>query len=288
MNLENVKTYYWLAKPNMVYGNLFTTLGGFLFASQGHWYIGLLVATLCGTGLIIGSACVFNNYFDREIDSQMERTKNRALVKGLVSKRAAILYGVILGLIGFVVLALGTNYPTVMIGTLGFLVYIFWYTPSKHKSIYSTLIGTISGATPIVAGYIAVTNKFDLAAFILFLIMIFWQMVHFYSIGIYRHDEYKAASIPILPVLKGVKAAKRHIIFYLALYIAAVEMLYIYGYVGRIYFAVMSLLALNWLSIYIKGLRQTTDEKKWARKMFLYSLVVLMTFSVLIALDYSS
>jgi protoheme IX farnesyltransferase len=287
MNMKRVKVYYSLVKPGLVYGNIFTTLGGFFFASRGHIVWGLLVAVVMGTGLVIGSACVFNNYYDRNIDRKMNRTKHRAIVEGLVSKMDAMVYGSVLGLIGLALLILFTHLHTVLVGLVGFLVYVFWYTRVKHTSMYSTLIGTIPGATPILAGYVAVSNRFDTIALLLFLILVFWQMVHFYSIGIYRYGEYKAAEIPILPVVRGIPVAKRHILFYLIGFIAATVFLGVVGGIGALYLIVVSLLGLNWIRIYMKGFAHHVDETKWAKKMFLYSLVVLMSFSFLICFDYA-
>jgi protoheme IX farnesyltransferase len=96
-----IKTYYRLTKPGIVYGNVFTTLAAYLFASRWHVVPLLFFATLIGLGLVIASACVFNNYLDRDIDRKMARTKDRTLVTGGVSPHNALAYGTLLGLIGF-------------------------------------------------------------------------------------------------------------------------------------------------------------------------------------------
>ncbi len=114
MNISTIKTYYRLAKPGIVYGNLITAAAGFFLASKGFINFQLLIAILVGIALIIGSSCVFNNYIDREIDEKMPRTKNRALVKGTVSPRNALIYATVLGILGFLVLAIYTNLTTVV------------------------------------------------------------------------------------------------------------------------------------------------------------------------------
>jgi len=100
------KTYYELAKPGIVYGNIMTAAAGFLLAARHHVDLWLLLATLLGTSCIIGSACVFNNYIDRDIDKKMARTRKRSLANGLVSSRSALIYAVLLGCIGLVILGL--------------------------------------------------------------------------------------------------------------------------------------------------------------------------------------
>ncbi|MDB5181323.1 MAG: protoheme farnesyltransferase, partial [Candidatus Saccharibacteria bacterium] len=198
-----LKAYYRLTKPGIIYGNLLTAIGGFLFGAQGDINPYLLVAMSVGTSMIIASACVFNNYIDRDIDAYMARTKKRALVSKQISPTKALIFGGALGLIGVIVLYCFTNIPTLALGIIGFVSYVFLYTFSKRRTVYSTLIGSISGSTPIAAGYTAATGQFDSAALILFLIMAIWQLPHFYAIGIFRRDDYAAAGVPILSVVKG-------------------------------------------------------------------------------------
>ncbi|MDE2589744.1 MAG: heme o synthase, partial [Patescibacteria group bacterium] len=201
--VQAIKTYYLLTKPGIIYGNTITTVAGFLLASQGKIYFGLFMATLFGVSFVIASACVINNYLDRKIDKKMARTQKRALVTHAISPSHALVFATILGILGFLDLVVFTNGITFMIGLIGYIDYIVLYGLSKRKSIYGTLVGSISGATPIAAGYTAVTNRFDIAALLLFLIMVFWQMPHFYAIAIYRLKDYVAAGIPVLPAKKS-------------------------------------------------------------------------------------
>jgi protoheme IX farnesyltransferase len=279
-----LKAYYSLTKPGLIRGNLITTAAGFLLASKGHIDISLLLATLIGLSLVIASGCVFNNYYDQDIDAQMDRTKNRALVSKVVSNKNAIIFAVILGILGFLVLFLYTNIAALVLAFIGFIFYVFLYTPLKHYSVHSTLVGSIAGATPIVVGYTAVTHSFDRGALLLFIILILWQMPHFYSIAIRRIDDYTAASIPVLPVQKGILRTKLYMVIYIAAFVAAAIMLKVYGYVGYIYLTLMLLCGLEWLLMGIKGFF-ARDNAVWARKMFIFSLLVLMAFSVAISID---
>ena len=195
-----LKDYYYLIKPGIIYGNAINTAAGFFLAAKGNIDFLLLLKTLGGSSLIIASACVFNNYIDRDIDSKMTRTKNRTLVRGAVPDPIALLYGSLLGVIGFGVLIIYTNVLTVLVGATGMFFYVVMYSIWKRRSPYGTLVGSISGAVPPVAGYSAVTNSLDVGALILFLVLVFWQMPHFYAIAIRRREEYKEAGIPVLPV----------------------------------------------------------------------------------------
>jgi heme o synthase len=284
-----IKDFYKLAKPGIIYGNILTTIAAFLFAfrwgSASVATILLFLATVVGLGLVIGSACVFNNYLDRNIDKKMERTKDRALVTGAVSVRSALLYGTALGLIGFTILYAYVNLLSAEIALFGFVFYVIIYGFVKRRSHWGAVVGSIPGAVPIVVGYTAVTNQLDLTALILFLILVTWQMPHFYGIAIYRLDEYKVARIPVLPAKKSIHAAKVHILFYIIAYIAAVSSLFIFGFAGYVYLASVLVFGCIWLQISVRGFRkEMVDDAKWAKKLFLFSLIVLVSFCITLAL----
>jgi protoheme IX farnesyltransferase len=284
--LKTIKHYYRLAKPERTYANLFTTASGFLFAvalslQSIPWL--LFVETLLGTLFVIASSCVINNHFDRAIDAYMERTKNRASVVGHVSKAGTLAYAATLGILGFVILLLYTNTATTISIAAGFIIYVLFYGVSKRKTTYGTIIGSFAGATPILAGYVAVTGSFDLIAYTLFIIMALWQMPHFYAIAIYRLEDYRRANIPVLPAVIGAKNTKRHIALYIIAFTAATLMLFHLRTTGIAYATLMLLLGLSWLVLGSKQQAGTPDEV-WARSMFHYSLVVLITFCIALPL----
>jgi protoheme IX farnesyltransferase len=278
------KTYYRLTKPGIIRGNAVPAIAGFFLASRGSVSYALLLQTLIGISLVIASGCVFNNYLDRNIDKKMARTKQRALAQGTVSARSALTYATVLGLIGLAVLAYYTNLLTVGIGIVGLFFYVIVYGIAKRRSVHSTLVGSISGALPPVAGYVAVSDHLNAAAITLFLILVFWQMPHFYAIAIYRLKEYRAAGLPILSVKTGAAVTKRHMLFYTVLFGIAAVLLSFTAHTGPLYFVVSVLLSLLWLLSGFKGL-QTADDDRWARKMFGLSLLVLTTLCVCIGLS---
>lgn len=279
-----IKTYFSLTKPGIIFGNLITAAAGFILASKNHFNGWIFFATLIGLAFVIASACVFNNYIDRLHDEKMERTKNRALVKGIISPKNALVFASFLILFGTLTLSWFTNLLTLCVALTGFLVYVFLYSSWKYRSMHATLIGSISGGIPPVAGYCAVSNTVDVGAFLLFMIVVLWQMPHFFAIALYRLDDYVAAAIPVLPVKKSMQVTKIHMLLYIISFSLITPMLTLFGYTGYLYLIVSSLLALTWLWLCIKGFK-SNDNKVWARKMFVFSLVIITVVSGMISLD---
>lgn len=279
-----LKAYYYLTKPGIIYGNLMVTVAGFLLASKGDINPLLLLAVASGTALGIASGCVFNNYIDRDIDKRMERTKNRALATGAVSGRDALIFATVLGIASFLVLALFTNILVVTAGAIGVLFYVVIYAFAKRKSSLGTVVGSIPGAIPPVAGYLAASNQFDLGALLLFIIMAVWQMPHFFAISIFRMKDYAAAGLPVMSVKRGVKATKIYIMIYILAYMAVMPLMTLLGYTGYTYLAVMGLAGLVWFWKGVQGFG-ASNSTGWARKMFGFSLIVLTTFAFMLSVD---
>lgn len=276
--------YYQLIKPGIVYGNLLSATAGFLLAAHKNIDWVLLFIALLGIGLVIASACTLNNYFDRAIDANMERTKKRVLVSGEISITAALTYGVILGFIGFTILLFGTNQLTLLIGIIGYFAYIVVYGIAKRRSVYGTIIGSVSGSMPLIAGYTAVSNRFDGGALILFLIMTFWQMPHFYAIAIYRINDYRSAKLPVWPIIKDLQSTKYQILLFIILFIIAAAGLTLFGYTGLTFLILTGLSGSYWLYKGLTGLR-TKNNNRWAHMMFGRSLFVLLCLSFSLALN---
>ncbi len=279
-----IKTYYLLTKPGIIMGNAITATSAFVLASRGQFDFLLFLATVIGLGFVIASACVFNNYIDRESDEKMERTKHRPLVQKLITEQKAILFAIALGFAGILMLALFTNLLATLLASAGFFVYVVLYSFTKYHSIYGTLVGSISGAMPPVVGYCAVSHHFDLGAFLFFLILVLWQMPHFFAIATYRYKDYLAASIPVLPVVKGMHRTKVHMVSYIIAFIPATFLLTFLGYTGYAYLAVAAFFGFYWLWLCIKGFKSTNDFA-WGRKMFTFSLYTITALCFVIPLE---
>lgn len=282
-----IKDYYFITKPGIIGGNAITIVAGFLLASRGDISWLLLFVTLAGLSLVVASGCVFNNYIDRDIDALMERTKNRTMAKGRISLRSALVYASVLGLIGLGVLYFYTNFLAMAAALVGLFVYVVVYSLwLKRMSIYGTIVGSMSGAIPPVVGYLAVSNSIDPGAVILFFILALWQMPHSFAIAIYRLSDYINASIPVLPAEKGIYMTKVHMLIYVAFFVMASLALSVFGYAGQLYFYVMILFGLAWFSLCVKGFFiKTTDNKNWARSMYLFSIIIIVMFCLAILVE---
>ncbi|WP_214630566.1 heme o synthase [Paenibacillus agaridevorans] len=264
-----------LTKPRLLRLNMFAAIGGFWVASKWDLDILPMLWMLVGSTLTMASATVVNNYWDRELDQKMERTRNRTLPMGRMSPTAVLSYGIILGIAGLATLfALGVL--TGLLGLLGWFVYIVIYTMwLKRSSTWSTSIGGVSGAMPPVIGYCAVTNELDAGAWLLFALLFLWQPAHFWSLAIRRVEEYREAGFPLLPVVKGIKRTKLQMIPYVLLLLPTVVLLYTYGYAGIYFLIISAALSVVWLVHTISGL-MTKDTEKWAKINFLISVNYLM------------
>ncbi|ARZ02002.1 protoheme IX farnesyltransferase [Yersinia ruckeri] len=282
-----IKQYLQVTKPGIIFGNLISVVGGFLLASKGDIDYPLFLATLIGVSLVVASGCVFNNYIDRDIDCIMERTKNRVLVKGLIEPKISLIYASVLGIAGMLLLYVAANALAMMLAVIGFIIYVGVYSLyMKRKSVYGTLIGSLSGAAPPVIGYCAVTGQFDTGALILLLIFSIWQMPHSYAIAIFRFKDYQAANIPVLPVIKGISVTKNHITLYILAFMVATLMLTLSGYAGYKYLVVAAAVSVWWLGMALRGYKATNDSV-WARKLFIFSIIAITSLSVMMSVDFN-
>ena len=283
-----LKKYLFLTKPGILFGNFITTLGGFFLAAQGSIDILLLLLTLIGTTLVVASGCVVNNVIDQDIDTKMQRTQNRALVKKTISPTVALVYAFVLGVMGFSILWFGVNGYAFLFAMIGFIVYVGFYSLwTKRTSIHQTVIGSISGASPPVIGYTAVTHQFDVAALLLFLAYALWQMPHSWAIAIYRFDDYKNAGIPILPVARSIYRTKIECVIYILLFAAVLNGLYCFGYTNVFFLITFNALTAYWFYLSIIGFKAENDQL-WAKRFFLYSVILITLLSLSFSFAYQS
>ncbi|ALS21820.1 MULTISPECIES: heme o synthase [Paenibacillus] len=229
-----------------------------------------MIFALIGSILVMGAAGAFNNLYDRDIDSIMERTKNRPTVTGEIKPKAVLWLGIFMSVFGIVTLALTTPLAA-FLGFLGLFFYVVPYTMwSKRRTIYNTEVGSISGAMPPLIGWAAIYPDITHPAILgLFVITVIWQMPHFYAIAIRKHDEYKAAKVPMLPVVKGIKRTYIQTNIYLIVLIAAS---FLFGSLSLGLMLVALLLSVLWLILSIFGYKKM-DSERWAKSMFVYSLL---------------
>ncbi|WP_019534456.1 heme o synthase [Paenibacillus ginsengihumi] len=266
------KDFVQLTKPGIVFSNSLAVLGGFWVASKWQIDWALLLYTIVGAALVMGASCVLNNYLDRDFDVKMARTKNRPLPAGKLSPQVVLVYGIMLGILGLALLWFGATPISAMLGLIGMFLYVWVYTAwFKRTSVWSTFVGSFAGAMPPIIGYCAVTPQLDAGALILYSFLFLWQPPHFWALGIRRLEEYRAAGYPLLPVVKGTYITKMSIIRYVVLLVPVSLTLYLFGYVGLVYFFVAAIMGLLWVFLALKGFK-AEDEEMWAKKMFIFSV----------------
>ncbi len=280
IQLEQVKPatwsdYLYLTKPGITISNLLTTFTGLWLAAKGSLDLKVTIFTLIGTAFVIASGAALNNYYDRELDLKMKRTKNRAVAAGRIHPRNALAIGIALLLTGLVVLGVFVNALAAVISLIGHIFYVLLYTPLKRVTTLNTVVGGVSGAVPPVIGWVAVTGSIDPSAWILFTIIFLWQFPHFLSLAMMKVEDYRNGDVMMLPVVKGFEETKRQILRYTAALLPASILLFMFGSVGYIYLAASTALGIFYLVLAFKSFFMT-DDMAWAKKMFGYSLVYLL------------
>jgi len=264
-------------------GNLITAAGGFFLAAKGRIDIAVLLPVVGGISLVVASSCIFNNYIDRDLDRKMARTRTRALARGLISPKIAALYAALLGLGGLILLRTAANMLSFTIVLSGFTVYVGVYSLYlKRRCAYSTLIGSLAGAAPPLAGYCAAAGGFDLGAVILLILFSLWQIPHSYAIAVFRFEDYAAAAVPLLPVKRGISAAKHPIIATVMAFAAAAPLPTLAGYTGYFYLAAAAATGLSWLHL---AWSKTPDVRDWSRRLFLFSILTITVLSIMMSVD---
>ncbi|WP_404810077.1 heme o synthase [Metabacillus halosaccharovorans] len=268
------KDFLALIKVGIVNSNAITTFTGIwlalYFSDKGFLAnIDVVLFTLIGSSLVIAGSCAINNYYDRDIDYLMERTKERPTVTGKMNPFYALWVGIFLLTVGLAFMLMTTITATI-ISMVGVVTYVFLYTMwSKRLYTINTVIGSISGAVPPLIGWAAIDSNLSVMAWVLFLIMFIWQPPHFLALAMRRTDEYRAANIPMLPVVHGFDITKRQIMVWIACLLPLPFYLYELG-IGFLILA--TLLNLGWIILGIKGFNNKDLELRWATKMFVYSI----------------
>ena len=207
--------YLALTKPRIIELLLVTTVPAMIVAERGMPAWWLIVATLVGGSFAAGSANTINCYVDRDIDTQMHRTERRPLPNAVVTPAEALRFGVILGVLATLWLGLLVNWLSAVLALAAIGFYVFVYTLGMKRSTPSNIvIGGAAGCMPVLIGWSAVTGRVELPAFVLFAVIFYWTPPHFWALAIKFRDDYAAASVPMLPVVAGVKETAKQIVLY--------------------------------------------------------------------------
>jgi len=270
-----------LVKPNIMVMALLTAAGAMSLA-PGTASVGVALWLLAGTALIVGSANTLNMYLERDIDCLMSRTKNRPLPQGRLDAKTALVFGAVQGAIALPALAM-VNVVTAALGLLALILYVGIYTPMKQRSHWAVWVGGVPGAMPALMGWTAATGRIELAGLAVFGVLFFWQVPHFHAIALYRQREYDAAGLKTLPGTRGEDAAKVEIILYLLVQVALSLVIVPLGVAGVPYLVTAGVLGAFVLAQAIVGVRG--GGSKWARNVFLASIVYLPVLFAVMVLD---
>jgi protoheme IX farnesyltransferase len=283
--LKTLAAYVQLTKPRVMSLLLATTASAMVIAARGLPDISIFVATLIGGALMSGGAGAINHYVDRDIDPLMGRTAWRPIPSGLIAPRHALWFGIALGVIASLVLAVFVNPLAMLLAQLGLLGYVFIYTLWLKRSTPSNIvIGGAAGAIPPLVGWAAVTGEVgSLTAWYLFAIIFFWTPPHFWALSLLIRQYYERAHVPMLPVVRGDQETRRQIILYSVLLVALSLVLPGFGLMGPLYFVAALVLGGVFLYYGVRLWREATRDA--ARRLYLYSILYLFALFAAMAVD---
>ena len=231
-----VLAYIGLTKPRVIELLLLTTVPVMFFAAGGVPDLGLVVATVLGGALSAGSASVFNCVYDRDIDEQMRRTRRRALPRHIISPRAALIFGFVLGIVSTVILWAWVNPLSAELSVAANAFYVFGYTMLlKRRTAQNIVWGGIAGCFPALIGWTAVTNELAWAPVVLFAVVFFWTPPHTWALALRYREDYKQVDVPMLPVVRSARAVARQIIVYSWVMVATSLLLWPVADTGLLY-----------------------------------------------------
>lgn len=283
------RDYVTVTKLGITMGNVIAVFAGYWLGTRASIHansaesfdILKMVLAIVGTALVIMAGTSLNNYIDRDLDQQMERTRKRPTAMGTLTPKKVLIFGFVLAIVGTAILALFVNGLTAVLGLIGLFVYVVVYTLwLKRRSSLSTVIGGISGAIPPIMGYAAALGTLDASAWAIFAFMFLWQPPHFLALAMMRVEDYRAANIPLLPVLHGFDVTKRQSLRYVAAMVPVSFILYGLGTVNLAYLIVAVVLGIAYLYISVEAF-YAKDDMKWAKKSFRYSLVYMTTLFIM-------
>jgi len=280
--LTVLRDYATLTKPKVQSLLLLTTITTMYVA--GDPSIGLVLLTCLGGALSAGGAGAINHAVDRDIDRTMTRTATRPVASGRISPRAAIAFGVSLGLASFILLSLTVNPLAASLSLAGLLGYVGVYTLwLKRRTPQNIVIGGAAGAVPPLVAWAATTGELSGTAFYLFAIVFFWTPPHFWALSLLMKDEYAKAGVPMLPVVRGEDETRRQILLYTVLLYAVTQLPFCAGAFGVEYLIVSMSLGAAFIYCSVRLLR--SGDRRWALRTYLFSLAYLALLFIAMPLD---
>ena len=280
--LAVIRTYVELTKPRIIELLLITTIPAMAVAAGGWPGLWAVIVTLVGGSLSAGGANVLNQVYDDDIDRVMHRTESRPLPTERVSRSSATVFGISLGVAGFLVLAVGTTLLAGVLSAVAYLYYVLIYTMVlKRSSTQNIVLGGAAGAIPALIGWAAVTGDLEVGAWVMFGIIFFWTPPHFWALSLKYEDDYRAAGIPMLPVVVGERSTLDLILWYSAVTVGVSLLLIPAAGMGVIY-AVVAVAAGAGMVAYAGRLRR---DRSLAMRYFGFTNVYLAAVFLAMLID---
>lgn len=285
-----VAAYVGLTKPRVIELLLLTTVPVMFFAARGVPPLGLVLATVVGGTFSAGSASVFNCVYDRDIDEQMRRTRRRALPRHIVSARAAMVFGLVLGVASVVVLYVWVNPLSALLAVAAEAFYVFGYTMVlKRRTTQNIVWGGLAGCFPALIGWTAVTGELAWTPVVLFMVVFFWTPPHTWALALRYREDYANVDVPMLPVVAPAREVGRQIVLYSWVMVATSLLLWPVAGTGPIYPVVAAVLGAVFLveAHRMWGRTKTADDLATIQPMRLFhsSNLYLSLLFVAVALD---
>jgi protoheme IX farnesyltransferase len=282
------KDFVEITKARLSISVVISTIAGYLlgFSEENPFQWSILLLLVVGGYCMVGASNVFNQIIETDLDAIMDRTKNRPLPSGRMTKQSAFILGIILTILGLAILY-SVNPKTAMFGAISIFMYVSLYTPLKTVTPLSVFVGAFPGAIPFMLGWVAATGQFGIEAGTLFIIQFFWQFPHFWAIGWFLFDDYKKAGFFMLPTgKKDKKTALQTILYTIWMIIASV--IPAFGFTGRLFLTKIStgivvVLGL-WMLFYAFKLHKEMDAKA-ARKLMIVSVSYISLLQIVYVLD---
>jgi protoheme IX farnesyltransferase len=281
---ETLGAYLRLTKPRVIELLLVTAVPPMVLAKQGFPSWWLVLAVVVGGALAAGGANTINCWIERDRDQVMQRTRHRPLPSGAVSPNGALAFGLVLEVIAFVLLWAAANLLAAVLALSATLFYVFVYTIwLKPRTVQNIVIGGAAGAVPALVGWAAVRGELAAPAWVLFAVVFMWTPAHFWALALKYRDDYAAAGIPMLPVVRGTEETVRQIAGYSMLTVALTFAMTATGTVGRLYAVAAAVLGAAFVLQALALRREPTPAR--AIRFFAFSNVYLMSVFVAVALD---
>jgi heme o synthase len=271
-----------LTKPRITALVLLTEAAGMCLA-PGHADLRTRVLSLLGTTLIVASANALNMWWERDVDARMSRTRNRPLPAGRLSADVALAFGLGLAVAAAPMLFF-VNLATGLLGVVSLITYVAVYTPLKRHTYLALLVGAVPGAMPPLLGWTTVTGALGLGGVLLFAFLFLWQVPHFAAISIFRAEEYGRAGLQVVSVQHGEGAARSMIASWTALLVAVSLSFGPLGLAGPVYQVAAALWGIAFLALALYGVvpRARFDARRWARRVFAFSIPYLVVLLVIL------